>query len=172
MIEFKKTTLEGVLEIRLDPFYDERGSYIELFNNRLYKEHGIALKFVQDDISTSKKNVLRGIHGDCETWKLISCLYGEFFFVVVNCDVASKDFGKWESFILSDKEPRQILVPPKHGNAHLALTEKVIFHYKQTTYYNPKRQFTYKWDDPRFKIQWPAVQPILSKRDQTGYFVS
>jgi len=167
MIEVSKTDIDGVLLIKLSIFEDHRGEYIETYNEALYKEKGIDTKFVQDDISVSNKNVLRGIHGDNETWKLISCLYGRFYLVVVNCDIESKDFGKWQSFVLSEKNRLQVLVPPKHGNAHLALSNKTIFHYKQSTYYNRKKQFTYKWDNPKFNIWWPIKNPILSQRDES-----
>ena len=166
-----KTRLEGVLLIRLDIFKDHRGEYVETYNEKLCRSKGITVRFIQDDISVSRKNVLRGIHGDYKTWKLISCLYGEFYLVIVNCDTDSKHFGKWQSFVLSDKNRIQILVPPKYGNAHLILSDKAIFHYKQSTYYDPKKQFTYRWNDPRFKISWPNKNPILSKRDKIGYFV-
>lgn len=166
MIKFEKTNLDKVILITLDPFEDFRGQYVETYNEDLYKKNGIDVKFVQDDISLSSRNVLRGIHGDEETWKLISCLWGSFYLTVVNCDTASKDFGKWQSFLLSDTNRKQILIPPKHGNAYLTLSEKSIFHYKQSTYYNPKGQFTYRWDDPRFKIWWPVKNPIVSQRDE------
>ncbi|MCP4653311.1 MAG: dTDP-4-keto-6-deoxy-D-glucose epimerase [Candidatus Omnitrophica bacterium] len=165
MIKISKTELDGVLLIEPDAFVDHRGHYVEIFNKGLYKEHGIDVEFIQDDISVSKRKVLRGIHGDDKTYKLVSCLYGEFYFVVVNCDSASESFGKWQSFVLSGSNRQQVLVPPKYGNAHLALTEKVIFHYKQTTYYNRESQFTYAWNDKRFNITWPLENPILSKRD-------
>lgn len=167
-MKVSKTKLENVLLVELDIFKDHRGCYIETYNEQLYFNHGIKIKFVQDDISVSKKNVLRGIHGDNVTWKLISCLYGKIYFIVVNCNIASKNFGKWQSFILSDKNRLQVLVPPKFGNGHLALSEKIIFHYKQSTCYNPKEQFSCKWDDPKFKIFWPIKNPILSKRDKLG----
>lgn len=170
-MKISKTELEDVLLIELDIFKDRRGYYIEIYNGQLYAEHGITVKFAQDDISVSKRNVLRGIHGDYETWKLISCLYGEFYLAVVNCEVGSENFGKWQSFVLSDTNRLQVLVPPKYGNAHLALSDKVIFHYKQSTYYNPQKQFTYKWNDPRFNISWPITNPILSRRDELGHFV-
>lgn len=170
-MKIAKTKLDGVLSIHLDSFNDFRGEYVETYNEGLYQKHGINVKFIQDDISISKKNVLRGIHGDSETWKLISCLCGEFYLVVVNCDTASKDFGKWQSFTLSDSRRMQVLVPPKYGNAHLILSAKAIFHYKQSTYYDPGKQFTYKWNDSRFNISWPVKKPILSKRDELGHFV-
>jgi len=171
MLRTEKTKLEGVLLIHPDSFEDHRGEYIETYNEALYKENGIDSKFVQDDISVSSKNVLRGIHGDDQTWKLISCLYGRFYFVVVNCDSQSEDFGKWQSFVLSDKNRQQVLVPPGYGNAHLVLSDIAIFHYKQSTYYEPSKQFTYKWDDSRFGIWWPAGNPILSQRDESAGLV-
>lgn len=166
-----KTHLEDALMIQLDTFEDHRGYYVETYNRKLYTKNGINVEFVQDDISISTKNVLRGIHGDSETWKLISCLYGKFYFVIVNCDTNSNNFGKWESFILSDTNRLQILVPPLHGNAHLALSDTIIFHYKQSTYYDSSKQFTYAWNDPKLNIWWPVKNPILSRRDEVGYLV-
>jgi dTDP-4-dehydrorhamnose 3,5-epimerase len=157
-----------VLQIKLDVFEDFRGEYVETYNEALYNEHGIDVKFIQDDISVSSQNVLRGIHGDSETWKLISCLHGKFYLVVVNGDSRSGDFGKWQSFVLSAGNRMQVLVPPKYGNGHLVLSESAIFHYKQSTYYDRSKQFTFKWDDPRFDIWWPIDNPILSQRDQGG----
>jgi dTDP-4-dehydrorhamnose 3,5-epimerase len=160
-----KTELRGVLLVSLDVFKDHRGEYIETYNKKLYADNGIDVDFVQDDMSVSSKNVLRGIHGDSHTWKLVSCPYGKLYFVVVVCDAGSKQFGRWQSFILSEENRHQVLVPPKYGNAHLVLSEKAIFQYKQSSYYEPQLQFSYKWNDPRFKISWPVTEPILSKRD-------
>lgn len=91
----EKTNLEGVLLVKPDVHEDFRGEYVETYNEKFYSENGIPVHFVQDDISLSSKGVLRGIHGDGETYKLISCMKGRFYFVVVNCDEKSKDFGKW-----------------------------------------------------------------------------
>lgn len=166
-MQVKETSLKGVLEI-VPPtvFTDERGIHVELFNKKLYAQSGIELEFIQDNISLSKKNVLRGIHGDRETWKLVSCLYGSFFFVVVNWDENSEQYGKWQSFTLSAADPRQILFPPHFGNGHLILSEQAIFAYKQTTYYNRAAQFSIMWNDPKLNIDWPVKNPLLSKRDQ------
>jgi len=173
MIKVFNTKLKGVKLIKIRPFKDFRGEYVELYNEKLYKKVGIKIKFVEDDISVSKKNVLRGIHGYYEkNWRLVSCLYGKLYLVIVNCKENSKDFGKWQAFKLSDKKREQILVPPGYGVAHLVLSDWAIFHYKQSEYYDPKRQFTYKWDDPRFKIKWPIKNPILSERDRLGHYVS
>ena len=166
MMKVQKTELEGVLII--DPptnFEDFRGSYIELYNDRLYKKFGIKYNFIQDDISTSSHNVLRGIHGDASTTKLVSCVYGEFYLVVVNNNPDSPQHKEWQSFYLSDVNRKQVLIPPMHGNGHLVLSDLAIFHYKQTTEYNREGQFTIKWDDPEYNIKWPVKNPILSKRD-------
>jgi len=85
---------------------------------------------------------------------------------VIDCDKNSKDFGKWQSFTLSDKNRFQVLIPPKYGNAHLILSKEAVFSYKQSAYYDREKQFSYKWNDPRFKVSWPIKNPILSKRDK------
>jgi len=166
-MEVTRTSLDGVLLIRPPSiFKDFRGEYVETYNEQLYREAGIVVDFIQDDISTSHRHVLRGIHGDQETWKLVSCLYGEFFLAVVNWDPSSPQHGRWETFVLSDQNHLQVLIPPKFGNGHVVLTDKAIFHYKQTTYYNRGGQFTLVWNDPRFGIPWPVKDPILSNRDR------
>lgn len=170
-MEVSKTKLDGVLLIKPDVFEDHRGEYIEIYNEELFRKNGININFVQDDISVSTKHVLRGIHGDPETWKLISCLYGKFYLMVVNCDTKSENFGKWQYFVLSERNRYQVLVPPKYGNAHLVLSDKAIFHYKQSTFYNPAKQFTYRWNDPSLNLWWPVKNPILSQRDEVGHFV-
>jgi dTDP-4-dehydrorhamnose 3,5-epimerase len=164
-----ESELEGV-RIIYPPtvFEDYRGSYVETYNERMFRDAGLDLSFIQDDISTSYKDVLRGIHGDNRTWKLISCLYGAFYLVVVNNDPESENYRQWRSFTLSDRNRMQVLVPPKYGNAHLILTETAIFHYKQTTEYDRSSQFTIRWNDPAFNIWWPTSDPILSVRDREG----
>ena len=166
-MEVSKTKLDGVLLIRPPTIFEDfRGHYIEIYNEKLYQEAGMDIKFVQDDISVSSQNVLRGIHGDKETWKLISCLHGKFYLVVVNQDDSSPQFGQWESFVLSEHNKLQVLVPPKFGNGHLVLSDQAIFHYKQSTYYNRASQFTLLWDDSQLNIWWPIKNPIVSKRDE------
>ena len=168
-MEVSKTKLDGVLLIKpATIFEDFRGTYVETYNEKQFMEAGIDVKFVQDDISMSSRNVLRGIHGDSDTWKLISCLYGRFYLVVVNWDDTSPQFGKWESFVLSDQNRLQVLVPPKFGNGHLVMSEQAIFHYKQSTYYNRAGQFTLLWNEHRLDIWGPGKNPILSRRDEGG----
>ena len=166
MLSVYKTKLDGVLLIEPpDIFRDFRGTYVEIYNEEQYKEAGIDIDFIQDDISVSRKNVLRGIHGDPVTWKLVSCFYGAFYLVVVNWIKASPQFGEWVSFELSDENRLQVLIPPSFGNGHIVLSDIAIFHYKQSTYYDRARQFTIMWNDPKLNIQWPVSNPILSKRD-------
>jgi len=166
-LNVSKTALNGVLLIEPPTvFRDFRGQYMETYNEQMYKEAGISVRFVQDDVSVSSKDVLRGIHGDATTWKLVSCIYGSFYLVVVDCNAGTLDFGKWQSFTLTDIDPQQVLVPPMFGVGHLIVSEKAVFQYKQSTYYDKSTQFGYMWNDPRFNISWPTESPILSERDQ------
>lgn len=163
--------LPAVKVITPSIFEDFRGYFIETYNEALYQQHGIDVKFVQDDLSISSKHVLRGIHGDPKTWKLVSCIVGRIYLVVVDCNPDSPTFRQWESFMISETNRQQVLIPPYHGNGHLVLSEQGIFHYKQSEYYEPQSQFSYRWDDPQFGIFWPIKDPILSLRDQAGKFV-
>jgi len=165
-LEVRKTTLDGVLIIKPITFDDFRGQYVETYNEKDYASLGIDTKFVQDDFSISDKHVLRGIHGDDITSKLVSCICGRFYLVVVNCDKTSENFGKWEGFTLSDRTFKQVFIPAKYGNGHVVLSNKAIFHYKQSSYYGQAKQFTYKWNDPVLDLWWPINNPILSIRDQ------
>jgi len=171
-MDIQKTKLDGVLLIKpLTIFEDFRGCYVETYNEKLYNEAGITVKFIQDDISASSRHVLRGLHGDGETWKLVSCLYGKFYLAVVNFDKASPKYLQWEAFTLSDQNRLQVLIPPKFANGHLVLSDTAIFHYKQSSYYNRAGQFSLAWNDPKLGILWLIKQPILSKRDETADFL-
>lgn len=171
MMNVLETKLPGVRLIEPDVFEDFRGYYVETYNEDRYRQQGIGVKFVEDDFSISTKHVLRGFHADAGAWKLISCFAGRFYLVIVNCDEQSPHFGAWESFVLSAPSRQQVLVPPKHGIAHLVLSDSTIFHYKQSAYYDPARQASYRWDDPRFNIWWPVKHPVLSQRDEAGRYV-
>lgn len=172
----EKTQLDGVLLIKPQVFEDHRGTYKMTYNEEKYAEaleqHNISgLRFVEDDISTSTANVLRGIHGDSQTWKLISCLEGRFYLVVINNVEGHHQYRCWTSFTLSEFNNHQVLVPAGFGNGHLVLSERATFSYKQSEYYDPDRQFTLCWNDPELDIWWPIEQPVLSRRDQAGQFV-
>jgi dTDP-4-dehydrorhamnose 3,5-epimerase len=166
-MEVFPTKLESVLLIKPPTvFEDFRGHYIETYNRNAYFTAGIPIDFIQDDISISHRHVLRGIHGDTKTWKLISCLQGSFYMVVVNNDPNSSQYREWASFTLSDTNHLQVLVPPKFGNGHVVMSERAIFHYKQSTEYDRASQFTLLWSDPTLNIWWPIQNPIVSQRDQ------
>ena len=162
-----ETDLRGVRLITPPTvFEDFRGYYVETYNEEIYKAAGVEVNFKQDDISVSRKHVLRGIHGNRDTWKLVSCLYGTFYLVVVNNDPESPQYLRWQGFTLSDVNRHQVLIPPKFGNGHLVMTDIAIFHYKQNTNYDRNSQFTLKWNDPNLKIFWPIRENlILSERD-------
>ena len=147
-------------------FIDHRGHYWTSWNKRKMIKN---IDFKHDKFSLSKKNVLRGLHGDNKTWKLISCPYGEFFLVVVNCKKKSKSYLKWKSWILSHKNGIQILIPPNYANGHLCLSDECLFHYKLSykgAYFDVKKQFSLRWNDPKLKINWRIKKPILSNRDK------
>lgn len=169
----EETKLRGVLILKLEPFSagkgelfsDARGFFLEIWNQQKFRQLGVDIHFEEDDISVSKKDVLRGLHGDDLRFKLITCVSGKIFFVVLNADTESPSFGEWISIELSEENRRSILVPPQHASGYLVLTEGAIVHYKQSGSYEPSRQFAYKWNDPRFNIRWPIEKPILSERD-------
>lgn len=171
--KYSKIFGQDVTIIQPDVFYDFRGEYIETWNIENYKVFNPKGKnkeiiFKQDDISTSIKYTLRGFHGDDRTWKLIQCVYGALYQVIVDNRPESDTYLKWEAFALNNKNRTQILIPPGFGNAHLVLSETAVFSYKQSTLYEGQgKQFTIKWDDPKVGAYWPISNPILSERDNT-----
>lgn len=152
--------IPGVRIISAENFTDARGSFTELF-----RADGFKPKFLTDCISRSRHGVIRGIHGDSKTWKLVSCLLGTIFAVVVNNDEVSDDHLKWAPTIISDEHPIQLLIPPRFGLGYQVTAQEAIVYYKQSTYYHPEEQFTIPFDDSRLGIKWPIFPPILSKRD-------
>jgi len=170
-ITVKNTELEGVILIEPHVFVDHRGTYVETYNIEDYEKNNIKIKFLRDDVSTSRKNVLRGIHYDNKTWKLIQCMNGEIYFVVVNMQKDSLQYLKWQAFSLTSENRTQVLLPPGFGNGHLVLSEECIFHYKMSEYYDPVNEKGVKWDDPKLKIPWPVKDPILSEKDSLIKFL-
>ena len=146
-------------------FKDHRGFYWTSWK----KQKKDKIIFKHDKFSLSKKNVLRGLHGDSKTWKLISCPYGKFRLVVVNCLKNNKNYLKWYSWILSHENGIQILIPPNFANGHLCLSNECLFHYKLSykgSYIDADQQFSLRWNDPKIKINWKIKRPILSIRDK------
>lgn len=175
MLGVEKTNLKNVLLFRHFVFEDHRGTYEELYNESAYgeaikRETGFDLEFLEDNIAKSSKHVLRGFHGDDRTWKLVTCLKGKFYIVVLNYDEVSPDFGKWQSFVPSEQNRMQVLIPPKHGHAYVVMSDEAIFHYKQSCIYQGMgKQFTVRYNDPRFDVWWPVKNPITSIRDERGF---
>ena len=116
------------------------------------------------------KNTLRGLHGDTKTWKLVSCVFGKVFFVIVNYDKNSKNYLKFKTMLLKQGVNMQVLVPPLHLNGFLCLSNSCVFHYKlyyKGKYFDVGKQISLKWNDKSLKIKWPKKKNlILSKRDK------
>lgn len=132
-------------------------------NNLVPTECSIHSRF-----SKSYKGVLRGLHYDFKTWKLVQALVGEIYLVVLDMRETSSTYGKWESYIISEKTRDQVLIPPGFANGHYALTD-CIFHYNlfySGSYVDESQQKVVTWNDVRFNIEWPTTMPILQKRDR------
>jgi len=167
----KSKNIKDLLVIQPEIFYDYRGENTETFNKedwkRILKENGIKeFEFVVDSVSVSKENTLRGFHGDTIIWKLIQCLKGAIYFVVIDVRKDSPTFNNYETFNLNDKNRWQVLIPAGCVNAHLCISDLCIFHYKQShCYVKQSDQIHIRWNDPTFNIFWPISDPILSERD-------
>jgi dTDP-4-dehydrorhamnose 3,5-epimerase len=156
--------IKDIKIIEPDVFCDYRGDLWTLWKQG---DHG--LSFNHDKVSTSRKHVLRGIHGDQKSWKLVTCLYGEMYFVVTDNRKNSQTYQEWDCMILDDRKRKQVLIPPGVGNGFLVLSEKSVFHYKWSykgKYPDVQDQFTIKWNDPAININWPINNPILQLRDK------
>jgi dTDP-4-dehydrorhamnose 3,5-epimerase len=126
------------------------------------------LSFIHDKFSESQNNVLRGIHGDEKTWKLVTSVYGEIYQVVVDCRKESDTYGNWQDFTISKDQQCSVLIPPGVGNAFYVLSQTAVYHYKlayRDGYNDIENQFTVSWDDKNYNIKWPTDKPILSERD-------
>ena len=171
-IKVKETKISGVKLITPERFTDFRGSYLELYDSKKFNDAlGFEINFVQDDMSVSKKNVLRGLHGDFSTTKLVTVLRGTGYALIADNREDSPTYMKWESFTLSDQNMNMLLLPSGIGNSILSLDDDLIYYYKQNTHFSEGKQFTIKWNDPRWNFWWPVDNPILSRRDSEGRYV-
>jgi dTDP-4-dehydrorhamnose 3,5-epimerase len=163
--------IPGLLLIEFPVFRDERGAFVEAFNVddwTFRREDGTAIEFVEDDYSINQQGVVRGLHGDELTWKLVSCVGGACFTVVVDCRLATAR-PVWQSFELDSRTPRQLLVPAGCATGFASLEDATIFAYKQSARYRGKgAQFSLRWNDPALGIDWPVANPIISERDATA----
>ena len=160
----KSEKIKDLLSIKLDTFQDYRG---EIWT--VYSEEYTDLKFVADKITISRFGVLRGLHGDPHTAKLIACLSGQIQLAVLDLRKDSETYGNVETFLISDYDPTVVIVPAGCVNAHLCLSDKCVFYYKWSEHYKgPDEQVTIAWDDPELDIDWVIDNPILSERDKNG----
>ena len=171
-MQVQDTELYGVRLIVPEVFEDHRGEYIELFDTEKYREIcGPDFEFVQDDISVSHRHVLRGLHGDFATTKLVTVLRGTGYAVLADNREDSPTHRKWQAFTLTRANRQQLLIPPGIGNSVLSLEDELVYYYKQSTHFVDGRQFTIKWDDPDWAFEWPIDDPVLSERDKRGDYV-
>ena len=146
---------------------DPRGSFVEVWNRQKYRKLGLRADFVQDNISLSHRNVLRGLHfqNPKPQGKLIQVLQGEVLDVAVDLRRSSTTFGKWAGLVLSSRDRHQFYIPPGFAHGFVALSRTVLFHYKCTAFYSAEDQLTIRWDDPEINIPWPVKHPLLSDKD-------
>ena len=164
---------DGLQEIELVRYADSRGEFqnIHIKNN----DEGLlgeAVNFVMDNVSKSKKGVLRGLHYQKHKpqGKLVTVLQGAIYDVAVDIREGSSTYGKWSGVEITDRGSNQVWVPPGFAHGFLALEEDTIVHYKVTEYYEPSDQYVIAWNDPELAIEWPKLSEdfILSERDQQG----
>ena len=150
-------------------FPDERGFFKETYSTAKYRALGLLDDFVQDSVSFSKKNVLRGLHYDTRMSKLVQVLRGRIFDAIADLREGSPTYLHWQGFELSQGDHRQLYVPPGFAHGFLALSDDVIFSYKHGALYDPATEVSVRWNDPTLKIAWPLDgEPILSAKDRAA----
>jgi dTDP-4-dehydrorhamnose 3,5-epimerase len=164
--------LNGVLLIEPRVLRDDRGFFLESYNEREMQAIGIGGPFVQDNHSRSKKNVLRGLHYQlppCAQGKLVRVITGEIFDVAVDLRRSSPTFGRWMSARLSGENLQMLWIPPGFAHGFLALTDSADVMYKTTNFYSSTVERTIRWNDPQIGISWPLdSKPLVSSKDRAG----
>ena len=173
MNSFKKisTSLPGLLVLDPRVFGDERGFFLESYNDRALSELGINERFVQDNHSCSRRNVLRGLHYQINhvQGKLVRAVVGEILDVAVDMRRSSPTFGKWEAVRLSGENKRMLWMPPGFAHGFCVISDQAHVLYKATDYYAPECERTIVWSDPDLNINWELDgEPIVSAKDQRG----
>ncbi len=166
-----ETSLPGVLLLEPRVFGDDRGFFLESYNEREFAKLGIHGTFVQDNHSYSARNVLRGLHYQLPQpqGKLVRVITGEILDIAVDLRQSSSTCGKWESFRLSGENKRMLWVPPGFAHGFRVVSETAHVLYKTTDFYAPERERTVAWNDPDLKIDWQLEdEPVLSAKDQRG----
>jgi dTDP-4-dehydrorhamnose 3,5-epimerase len=165
------TALPGCLLIEPQIFPDERGYFFESYNEKKMAEIGIDYRFVQDNCSFSKKNVLRGLHYQIARpqGKLVRVVVGEIFDVAVDLRQSSSHFGQWTGVRLSAENKSMFWVPPGFAHGFIVLSDEAGVLYKTTDFYAAKYERSVLWNDRELKIDWPLdAAPILSEKDRAG----
>ena len=169
MIKAKKTPLEGFLILELETFKDDRGFFLETFQEKRYKEAGIKDKFVQDNQSRSSKGVLRGMHFQVKRpqAQIVTVMRGCIFDVGVDLRQNSSTFGQWYGFELSDVGQRQVYMAPGIAHGFCVLSDLADLHYKVSRFYDPDDECGMLWNDSEVNIDWPSINPLIHHRDAT-----
>ncbi len=166
-----ETSLPGVLLLEPQVFGDDRGFFLESHNERVFAELGIHERFVQDNHSYSKRNVLRGLHYQIQQpqGKLVRAITGEILDVAVDLRQSSPTFGKWEAFHLSGNNKRMLWVPVGFAHGFRVVSETAHVTYKTTDFYAPQQERTVVWNDLDLAIDWQLDgEPTVSGKDQRG----
>lgn len=172
-MKITQTAIPEVLILEPKVFGDERGFFMESFNQKAFDEAvGDPVDFVQDNQSRSVKGVLRGLHYQVKQpqGKLVRCVRGAVFDVAVDIRKSSPTFGRWVGIELSEDNHRQLWVPGGFAHGFLVLSDSADFLYKTTDYYAPAHERCIAWNDPALSIEWPdcGVAPALSAKDRMG----
>lgn len=173
-MKIEQAGLPGTLLVRPSLFGDERGFFMESWNRARYAEQGLDVDFVQDNLSFSRRGILRGLHfqNPHGQGKLVQVLQGEVYDVAVDIRKGSPTFGKWIGVTLSSENRQQFYVPPGFAHGFVVTSEVALFSYKCTDLYHPEHECSIKWDDPQLKIDWPVESPELSEKDKKGLLLS
>lgn len=169
-ISYLKTFGTDVSVYTPSVYREYRGEIFTTYHSEIHPANNILPKkcVIHNRFSKSYSGVLRGLHYDDKTWKLVQALVGDIYLVVLDAREQSETFGKWESYVISENTRDQVLIPPGFANGHYALTD-CIFHYSLFyigDYINEANQKVIKWNDSRFNIEWPTETPILQGRDK------
>ncbi|RUO76949.1 dTDP-4-dehydrorhamnose 3,5-epimerase [Idiomarina seosinensis] len=168
-----KTRIPDVQLIEPKVFGDERGFFMETWNEKVFSEAGIDSKFVQDNHSRSVKNTLRGLHYQIKQpqGKLVRVTHGEVFDVAVDLRKDSPTFGQWVGEYLSEENSRMLWVPPGFAHGFLVVSDTADFQYKCTDFYAPEYEKSIHWADKTLDINWPlnnSDEPLVSNKDNKG----
>ncbi len=166
-MKFTPTELSEVIVVEPDVLRDERGFFLETYQEEKYREGGISETFMQDNHSQSSKGTLRGLHAQLvhPQGKLIRVIEGEVYDVAVDIRPNSPTFKKWVSEVLSADNFKQLYIPPGFAHGFCVTSDIAQFEYKCTDYYDPSGEITILWNDSDLNVQWPVKQPLLSEKD-------